>query len=77
MKLGVAVDVVGIGLTLAMATYLACNPAHDIADTAYADELSACVDHAATLADSKACRAQVRERWGIVVTDRKDAGHGD
>ncbi len=40
------------------------------AEGAYGAELLACVERATTLAQSKACRAEVDRRWGVV---RKDA----
>lgn len=40
------------------------------AEGAYGAELLACVERAKTLAESKACRAVVDKRWGVV---RKDA----
>jgi hypothetical protein len=40
------------------------------AEGAYGAELLACVERANTLAESKACRAEVDKRWGVI---RKDA----
>lgn len=62
-------------LFVAMAVGVACSPVHEVADTAYGKELDACVESAKSLAESKACRAQVRQRWGIVTVEAKDAGH--
>jgi hypothetical protein len=48
---------------------LACAPS---ADAVYAAQQLACVDKAATLAESKACRAKVDADWKV------DGGnHGD
>lgn len=69
------VALAAIGLAAAVLLFPGCNPVHDIADTAYGEELAACVEKAHTLAESKACRADTRARWGIVTVDRKDAGH--
>ncbi len=38
------------------------------AEGAYTGELVACVEQAKTLAESKACRAEVNKRWGITET---------
>lgn len=38
------------------------------AEGAYTAELVACVEEAKTLAESKACRAEVNKRWGVVET---------
>lgn len=38
------------------------------AEAAYAGELLRCVDKATTLAESKACRAEVDRRWNITQT---------
>ena len=43
----------------------------DAAEVTYDGQLIACVDRAQTLAESKACRAAVDEKWGIT---RSDAG---
>lgn len=43
------------------------------AESAYAGELLACVESAQTLEQSKACRKDVNQRWGIVETV-SDAG---
>ncbi len=49
-----------------------CRPpgsAHEAAaEAAYAGELLRCVDKATTLAESKACRAEVDRRWNITQT---------
>lgn len=36
-----------------------------VADTTFGKEMLRCVDKAETLEESKACRAAVRERWGV------------
>ena len=45
-----------------------CTPASS-PETTYAAEQAACVSAATTLAESRACRARVDERWGV-----RDAG---
>lgn len=40
------------------------------AEGAYGAELLRCVDAAKTLAESKACRAVVDAKWGVVQTAR-------
>ncbi len=44
------------------------------AEGAYGAELVRCVDAATTLAESKACRATVDAKWGVVQTAAKDGG---
>ncbi len=55
--------------TIAFALLLtACahqTPAQNAAEGAYGAELARCVDKATTLAESKACRADVDRRWGV------------
>lgn len=41
------------------------------AEGAYGAELLACVERATTLAASKACRAEVDRRWGVVRKEPK------
>lgn len=36
------------------------------AEGAYTGDLLVCVEQAKTLAESKACRAEVNKRWGVV-----------
>lgn len=70
------IDWVSLGALVATFAVLgACSPVHDVADKAYGKEIDACVESAKTLAESKACRAQVNQRWGIVTVEAKDAGH--
>ena len=54
-----------------------CKPSQlgaTAAESAYTGELLRCVDNANTLAESRACRADVDLRWGIVSVG-KDGGH--
>jgi hypothetical protein len=44
------------------------SPKQLAAEGAYTADLVACVEEAKTLAESKACRAEVNRRWGIVET---------
>lgn len=47
-------------------THAACTPRTPAqAEAAYTAELLRCVDRAATLAASRACRAEVNQRWGV------------
>ena len=47
-------------------THAACAPRTPAqAEAAYTAELLRCVDRAATLAASRACRAEVDRRWGV------------
>lgn len=47
-------------------THAACAPRTPAqAEAAYTAELLRCVDKAATLAASRACRAEVNQRWGV------------
>lgn len=41
------------------------DPKAAAAEGAYTSALTRCVDKAATLAESKACRAEVNKAWGI------------
>ena len=52
---------------LASATaHAACTPRTPAqAEAAYTAELLRCVDRAETLAQSRACRAEVDRRWGV------------
>jgi len=61
-----------LGVTVSAAVVLACTPAATpaAAEAAFTADLLHCVDKAATLAESKACRAEVHQRWGIVETLR-------
>jgi hypothetical protein len=40
------------------------TPTQEAAPIEYAAELEACIDKATTLAESQACRAAVRAKWG-------------
>lgn len=59
-----------IGAALCAACHNQPSPtaAQVAAEGAYTGELVACVEAAKTLADSKACRAEVNKRWGITET---------
>lgn len=50
---------------LLMASCLPKPSPSTAAETAYGAQLLACVDQAATLAESKQCRAKVNAAWGI------------
>lgn len=56
-----------VGAVLLVCRVLAgCTaPAKAAAETAYGASLLRCVDQAATLAESKACRARVDAAWGV------------
>ncbi len=41
------------------------DPKAAAAEGAYTADLTRCVDKSATLAESKACRAEVNKKWGI------------
>lgn len=43
----------------------ACASNQAVAGQVYGAELKACVDQAKSLAESKACRAKVDERWAV------------
>lgn len=63
----VAISIAG-GLSLESAIS-ACagaqpTPTQEAAPIEYAAELEACIDKATTLAESQACRAAVRAKWG-------------
>ncbi len=66
---GVIVEtVVSLGL---LGVVVACSPRTPAqAEAAYTAELLRCVDNAATLAESRACRADVDRRWAV----RRDGG---
>lgn len=64
--------VIILGLALALlrcATPMAA--AQNTAEAAYGAELIKCVDDAKTLAESKACRANVDAKWNVT---QKEAG---
>jgi hypothetical protein len=58
----------------------ACTPhrfddtAATAAESAYTADLLRCVDKAATLAESRACREVVDAKWGITHVRTKDGG---
>ena len=64
------------GITLALACGGLREPteADLAAGSKYAADHIACVELAKTLAESKACRERVRERWGVVEVTRSDGG---
>lgn len=69
-----------IGLA-GIAIAIACGPAFRepteaemMSGSKYAADHIACVELAKTLAESKACRERVRERWGVVEVTRRDGG---
>jgi hypothetical protein len=70
---GQAIEYVGfvLGVSLCVARLAACTPqqASVAAEGSYGAELLRCVDRSTTLAESKACRATVDQRWGVTVTD--------
>lgn len=61
-------------LTLLIGCSSPPSTAATAAESAYTADLVRCVDKASTLAESKACRAQVNASWGIVETATKDGG---
>jgi hypothetical protein len=63
----------GIVLALSCAALREPTDADLAAGSQYAADHIACVDAAKTLEESKACRARVRERWGVVEV-RRDGG---
>jgi hypothetical protein len=50
-----------------------CSAGPQVSEAAYATEQLRCVDSAKTRDEADACRAKVRERWGIAETVH-DAG---
>jgi hypothetical protein len=55
-----------VAIVVGQGAFIACTPAlHAAADGSYAAQLSACVDQAKTLAESKSCRARVDQAWGV------------
>jgi hypothetical protein len=51
---------------LVVVVALGCTPRTPAqAEAAYTAELLRCVDQARTLAESRACRAEVNRRWGV------------
>lgn len=71
------VPLVGVGAIIA--SLFACGgapsaPYQRAAEAAYGAALLRCVDEAATLAESKACRERVNAEWQISETVAKDGG---
>lgn len=67
MRAWIAVHVVALGI---LAIGAACVPPSSseraAAEAGYTAEQLACVEHAATREASRACRAEVDRRWGVV-----------
>jgi hypothetical protein len=60
-------------LALGAMMYLTrCAPSHwdKAAESAYSAELQLCVANARTLDESRECRRQVNERWGVKGTEK-------
>jgi len=55
-------------MVLFVAALAACSsaPSKVAAEAAYTEQLLDCVDKSETYVESKACRAQVNARWGIL-----------
>ena len=55
-----------LAFVVILGAFIACTPRTPAqAEAAYTAEQLRCVDLATTLAESKACRAKVDERWGV------------
>lgn len=56
-------------VSVAIGAVCACaksQPAKVAAEAAYTEQLLDCVDKSETYVESKACRAQVNARWGLL-----------
>lgn len=57
---------IAITVALVLASCAKSQPAKVAAEAAYTEQLLDCVDKSETAVESRACRAQVNARWGIL-----------